>query len=169
MKIPTPSHLVTNFAYRLKPHHTRNQYLKARLDTCADVNIMPASVHKLVFNDPELKKLPPSTLEIGTYTTDIVKIVGSCVFYLVHPDTKKLHEVTIFVATQDGSVLLSFTTTLVLGLIQPRTRLDYLLPRASLITSSSDHPKITNSRVSVHSSRQEVSAQSSIQEFTVLN
>ena len=67
-KIPTPSHLITNLAYKLKPHQTRNQYLKARLDTCADVNIMPASVYKLVFNDPELKKLAPSTLEIGTYT-----------------------------------------------------------------------------------------------------
>ena len=106
-KIPTPSHLITNLACRLKPHHTRNQYLRARLDTYADVNIMPASVHKLVFSNPDLKKLAPSTLEIGTYSTDTAKIVGSCVFYLVHPDTKKLHEVTFFAATQDGSVLLS--------------------------------------------------------------
>ena len=52
-QIPTPSHLITNLAYRLKPHHTRNQYLKARLDTCADVNIIPASVYRLVFNDPD--------------------------------------------------------------------------------------------------------------------
>ena len=36
---------------------------------------------------------------------------------------------------------------------KPCTRLDYLPPRASLITSSSDHPKKTKSRVSVHSSR----------------
>ena len=66
--------------------------------TCTDVNIMPASVYKLVFNDPDLKKLAPSTLEIGTYTTDTVKIVGSCLFYLVHQDTKKLPEVTFYVA-----------------------------------------------------------------------
>ena len=89
-KIPTPSHFITNLAYKLKPHQTRNQYLRARLDTCTDVNIMPTSVYKLVFNDPELKKLDPSMLEIGTYTTDTVRIVGSCLFYLVHPDTKKL-------------------------------------------------------------------------------
>ena len=50
---------------------------------------MPASVYKLVFNDPDLKKLALSTLEIGTYTTDTVKIVGFCLFYLVHLDTKK--------------------------------------------------------------------------------
>ena len=104
---------------------------------------MPASVYKLVFNDPELKKLAHSDLEIGTYTTDTVKIVGSCLFYLVHLDTKKLQEVTFYVAQNDSSVLLSFTTTLVLGLIQPHTRLNYLLPTASLITSSLDHSRKT--------------------------
>ena len=55
-KIPTPTHLITNLAYRLKPHHTRNQYLRARLDTCTNVNIMPTSVYNLVFKGPELKK-----------------------------------------------------------------------------------------------------------------
>ena len=45
-KIPTPSYLITNLVYRLKPHQTRNQYLRARLDTCADVKIMPTSVYK---------------------------------------------------------------------------------------------------------------------------
>ena len=130
--VPRPTHLVTNLAYRLKPHHTRNLYLRARLDTCADVSLMPASMYQLVFNDAEMQKLAPSKLQVGTYTTDTVKIVGSCTFYLVHPDTKKLIEVTFYVAINDGSVLLSCKTTLLLGLIQPRPRLDYLLPRASL-------------------------------------
>ena len=40
-------------------------------------------------------------------------------------------------------MLLSCKTTLMLGLIQPRTRLDYLPPRASLITGSADHTKKT--------------------------
>ena len=70
-------------------------------------------------------------MKIGTYTKDAVKIVGSCKFHLVHLDTEKLQEVTFFVVKNDGSVLLSCTTTLVCRLIQPRTRLDYLLPRAS--------------------------------------
>ena len=64
------------------------------------MNIMPASVYKLVFNDPELKKLAPSTSEIGTYTTNTVKVVGSCLFYLVHPDTMKLQEVTFLCCTK---------------------------------------------------------------------
>ena len=158
--IPSPVHLITNLAYRLKPHHTRNVYLRARLDTCADINIMPASVYRLMFKDPELRKLDPSELEIGTYTTDTVKIVGSCRFYLVHPDSKKLLDVIFFVATNDGSMLLSCKTTLVFGLIQPRSRLDYLPPRSSLITSSVDHPKKTKSvKLSVHRFNQEVATQ----------
>ena len=95
-----------------------------------------------------------------------MNIVGSCLFYLVHLDTKKLQEVTFYVAKYDGSVLLSCTTTLVLGLIQPHTNLDYLPPRASLITSSLDHPKKIK-RVSVHISRKEVSTESNSQAVTV--
>ena len=140
-KFTTQYHLITNLAFRLKPHHKSNQYVRARLDTCANVNIMPVSVYKLVFQDPNCKKLAPSKLEIGTYTTNTVKLVGSCTFYLVYPDTKCLQEVTFYVASNNGSVLLSCATTLALGMIQPHTRLDYLPPRASLITSSADHPK----------------------------
>ena len=58
-------------------------------------------------------------------------------------------------ATNNGSVLLSCVTMLALGLIQPHTRLDYLPPRASLITSSADCPKKTKSQVNVHVSRKE--------------
>ena len=137
-KFPTPHHLMTN-AYRLKPHHKRNHYLRARLDICANVNIMPVSVYKLVFQDPDYNKHAPSTLELGTYTTNTVKLVGSCMIYLVHSDTKHLQEVTFYVASNNGSVLLSCVTTLTLGLIQPRNRLGYLPPRASLISSSADN------------------------------
>ena len=61
---------------------------------------MPANVYKLVFTDTDLKKLAPSPLEIDSYTTDTVKSVGSCVFYLVHLNTKKLHEVTFLLLHQ---------------------------------------------------------------------
>ena len=84
--------LVTNLPYRLKQHENRNLYLRARLDTCADVKIMPALVYKLVFLDPNLEKLTHNRLQIGTYTNDTLKIVGTCKLYLVHPDTKKLVE-----------------------------------------------------------------------------
>ena len=154
--------LITNLPYRLKQHENRNLYLRARLDTCADVNIMPASVCKLVFCDANLEKLTPNKLQIGTYTNDTVKIVGTCKLYLIHPDTKKLVETIFCVATNDGSVFLSCKSTLALDLIQPRSRLDYLPPRANLITSTQDHPKKTKQvqvPAQVHSS-QKLSTQS---------
>ena len=123
----------------MKPHHKRNQCLRARLDTCTDVNIMPVSVYKLVFQDPDCKKLAPSKLRIGTYMTNTVKLVGSCVFYFVHPDTKCLQEVTFYVAC-NGSILLSCVTMLALGLIQPYSRLDYLPPRASFMLTIQRRP-----------------------------
>ena len=108
-----------------------------------------------MLQDPDCKRLAPSKLEIGTYTTNTVKLVGSCVFYLIHPDNKCLQEVTFYVASNNGSVLLFCVTTLALGLIQPHTRLDYLPPRASLITISADHPKKNKSQVNMHVSRKE--------------
>ena len=53
------------------------------------------------------------------------------------------------------SVLLSCVTKLRLCLIQPCSRLDYLPSRANLITSSTDHPEKTKSKINVHVSRQE--------------
>ena len=155
-KILTPHHLITNQAYRWKPHHKRNQYLSARLDTCADVNIMPTSVYTLVFQDPNCKKLAPSKEAWNWHIYYQYSKVGWILYvHLVHPDTKCLQEVTFYMASNNGSVLLSCATMLALGLIQPHTRLDYLPHRASLITSSDDHPKKTKFQISVHVSRKE--------------
>ena len=156
-RVPRPTHLITNLAYRLQPHHHRNLYLRARLDTCTNVNLMPASMYQLVFSDQNMKKLTPSKLWVGTYMTYIVRNFGSCTFHLVHPDTKRLLETTFYVVMNDRTVLLSCQTTLLLDLIQPRSRLDYLPPRASLITSSADHPKKT--RTVLHVQKQEMCAQ----------
>ena len=56
---------------------------------------------------------------------------------------------TFHIASNEGSVLLSCNTVLTLGLIQSRPRLDYLPPRASLITSKEDHPTKTKTQVQV--------------------
>ena len=50
-KVPKPVYLMANLVYRLQEHHQRNQYLWARLDTCADVNLMPMAVYCLMFRD----------------------------------------------------------------------------------------------------------------------
>ena len=54
-KLPNMTHLLTNIVYRLKPHHTRNQYLRAWIDTGAEVILMPVSVYRLIYQDHDLK------------------------------------------------------------------------------------------------------------------
>ena len=141
--VPKPIYLMANLAYHLQEHHWRNQYLWARLDTCADVNLMLMAVYCLMFKDPSLKKLTPSNMEIETYTNDIVKIIGMCYFYFIHPENKKLMKVLFFVAKENGSVLLSCRTTMELGLIKPHVHIDYLPPKARLLTSTCDQPSKT--------------------------
>ena len=111
MKMPAPQHLITNLAYKLNAHQ-KTQYLRSRLKTYTDVNIMPVSFYKLVCKDPDCKRLAPSSkLEIGTYTTDKIKVIGSCTLLVVHPDTQCFKEVTFHVTSLQGSVVLSCVTT----------------------------------------------------------
>ena len=161
-KVSRPTHLITNISYCLKQHHTRNQYLRARIDTCMDMNIMPVSVYRLIYCDHDLKKLTPSRLKLGTYMTDTVNFLGTCVIYLVHQDSKEMKEVIFYIASNEGSVLLSCNTSLALDLIHPRPRLDYLSPRVSLITSSADHPRKT--KVQLQIQKQEITAQTTNQQ-----
>ena len=142
-KAPKKTYLIANLPYRLKQYQTHHKYLRLRLDTCADVNIIPRSVYQMMFNDSEVKQLAPNDISLGVYTDRQVHILGKCKFYMLHPDTKKPQAVTFYVASSDGSMLLSCTTLLALDLIQTRPHLDYLPPRAKLITSAADHPDIT--------------------------
>ena len=130
-RVPKKTHLIANLPYRLKQYQTHHRYLWVQLDTCADVNIMPKSVYQMMFNDPEVQQLAPNDISLGVY------------FFMIHPDTKKPHAVTLYVASNEGSVLLSCTTLLALDLIKTRPRLDYLPSRAKLITSAADHPALT--------------------------
>ena len=112
VETPAPQHLITNLAYKLKPHK-KTQYLRARLETCSDVNIMPVSVYHLIFKDADCMKLAPSNkLKIGTYTAGKIKVIGSCTLLVVHPGTQCLQEVTFHVTSHEGSVVLSCVTTL---------------------------------------------------------
>ena len=129
-KLPIPQHLITNLAYKLKPHK-KTQYLRVRIDTCADINILPISVYKLIYDDPDCRKLAPSSdeietysNEIGTYTTYKIKIIGSCELLAVHPDTNCLMKISFQVTSHEGNVVWSCATTLELGLIQPHNNLD---------------------------------------------
>ena len=115
---------------------------------------MPASVYKLVCKDPECKKLTPSSkLQIGTYTTDKIKVIGSCTLLVVHPDTQCLKEVTFHVTSPEGSVILSCVTTLELSLIQPHNNLDFIPSSASLILGNADYPRKNRSKKDVQVSK----------------
>ena len=151
---PAPQHLITNLAYKLKPNQKKTQCLSARIDTCTDVNILPVSMYKLLCDDPDCKRLAPSSKEIGTYTTDKINIVWSCGLFVVHPDTRSLKQITFHVTSHDSSVVLSYETRLGLSLIQPSSNLDEIPDSASLIYSNADHPMKSKSTKSVRVSNQ---------------
>ena len=117
-KLLAPQHLVINLAYKLKPHQKRTKYLRARIDTCAEANIIPLSMYKLILRDPDCEQLAPSTkVAIRTYTTDKIDIVGFCSLFVVHPDTSSLKQVTFYVTNLEGSVVLSCKTSLRLNIL----------------------------------------------------
>ena len=137
-----PQHLATNIEYKLKPHRRRTKFLRAKIDTCSNVNLLPISVYKLMYKDPECTKLEPSSkVAVKTYTTERIKIVGSCKMFVVHPDTKGLQEVIFHVTSHEGSVIISCATSIELGLIHPHTKLDEMPEEGSLIYSKADMPK----------------------------
>ena len=40
-------HLVTNLQYKVEPHGKKTKFLRARIDTCSNANMMPASIYKM--------------------------------------------------------------------------------------------------------------------------
>ena len=52
-RLPAPQHLATDLVYKLQPHQKKIKYLRARIDTCTYANILPLSVYKLIFKDPD--------------------------------------------------------------------------------------------------------------------
>ena len=118
-KYPVPKHLFTNLEFKVKPHKNKTKFLWARVDTCADANSMPVSMYKYLFKDPDCAKIASSDLQLGKYTNKKVKIFGSCNLYVIHPDTRCIEEMPFFVASNEGSILISCAISLALGLIKP--------------------------------------------------
>ena len=145
-----PQHLVTNLEYKLKPCKKRTKFLTARIDTCANVNLMPISVYKLLYKDHDCQKLAPSNKsKVNTYCTEKIHIVGSCDLFVLHPDTKWLQEVAFQVTSHEGSVIISCATSLELGLIQPHRNLHVVPEKGSLIYSKADLPVKQKNKKSV--------------------
>ena len=139
-------HRYANIPYRIKPYHKHNKYLRVQLDTCADVNLMPERVYKLVFNDMQTAKLAKNDIDLTLYTRHSVDLIGKCKihpsrFYVISKATKQLIKVEFYVAKEEGSVLLSRETVFQLQLLDVKPRLEYLPTRVMLISSAADHPK----------------------------
>ena len=115
----------------------------ARIDTCANVNVIPVSMHKLLYKDPDCVKIAPcSKSGISTYTTEKTPVLGSCDLFIVHPNTRSLKLVTFQVVNCEGSIIISCATSLELGLIQLHIVLYTRVPDGRrLIFSSANDPK----------------------------
>ena len=84
---------------------------------CADVNLMPESVYKLVFNDPQTTILAKNDIDLTLYTRHSVDLIGKCSFYILSKATKQLIKVEFYVAKEEGSVLLSQETVFQIQLL----------------------------------------------------
>ena len=137
-----PQHLATNLEYRLKPQRRMTKFLRARIDTCSNVNVMPVSVYHLIYKDPDCAKLVPSQKNRNhTYTTEKIPVIGSCELFVIHPDTKCSQEVTFQVVSTEGSVIVSCATSISLNLIQIHSELSSSLPECrKLIYSCANDP-----------------------------
>ena len=89
--------------------------LRMRVDTCTDINIMPLSVYQTVFNDPKKEKLLPTGIQVTTYNDSTLDLIGQCTLYLQHPKNREKVTATFYVTQDEGSVLLSCSTSLKLG------------------------------------------------------
>ena len=90
--------------------------LRMRVDTCADINIMPLSVYQTIFSDPKKEKLLPTGIQVTTYNDSTLDLIGRCTLYLQHPKTREV-TATFYVTQAEGSMLLSCSTSLKLEVI----------------------------------------------------
>ena len=99
--------LYANIPYQLKLYHKHNKYLCIQLHTCANVDLMPESVYKLVFNDLQTAKLSKNEIDLTVYTRHSVDLIGKCTFYMLSKGTKQTIKIKFYIAKEEGSVLLS--------------------------------------------------------------
>ena len=138
----TPQHLVTNQEYVLEPHQKRTKFLRPRIDICTNVNILPISVYRVLYKDPDCDILVPSNKDgISTYTAEKIQVLGSCDLLVVHPETRCLKEVTFQVVNHEGRVIVSCVTSLELGLTKLHSVSNDSIPDCwRLPYNEADHP-----------------------------
>ena len=136
-------HLETNLHYKVKPYGKKTRILRAKVDTCSNTNIMPVSTYKIIYNEPDCIQLQPSEKKgIQTYTKQKIPVIGSCELFVLHSDDQCFHKVKFQVVSIEGSVIISYATSINLNLIQIPKQLNTNIPDgARLIYSSVDAPR----------------------------
>ena len=120
--------------------------LRMRVDTCADINIMPLSMYQTIFSDLKKEKLLSTGIQVTTYNDSTLDLIGRCTLYLQHPKTLDKIMATFYVTQEEGSVLLSCSTSLKLEVIEvPEQKpVPAYMP---IYTSSLDKPSFTEQYV----------------------
>ena len=112
-------HLETNLHYKVKPYGKKTRIPRAKVDTCSNTNIMPVSTYKIIYNEPDCIQLQPSEKKgIQTYTKQKIPVIGSCELFVLHSDDQCFHKVKFQVVSIEGSVIISYATSINLNLIQ---------------------------------------------------
>ena len=105
-----------------------NNYLCTRVDTAADVNLLPATVYTQIYEDPHLEHLGPMDTSLSVYNDSAIQVFGTCTIPLVSPINGHIHETKFYVANHSGSVLFSCEDSLYMELIQPHHALSKHAP-----------------------------------------
>ena len=130
--------LFTHLEYKLKYHRRSTKFPRTRIGTCSNANVMPASIYKKIFKDPDCSKLMQNQSEgIYTYTTEKIPVIGSCELLVLHPDDKCFLKVPFHVVSVEGSVIVSCATSINLNLIQLHNELDTNIPDCTRLYYSS--------------------------------
>ena len=92
--------------------------LRMRVDTCADINIMPLGIYQTIIDDLKKEKLLPTGIQVTTYNDSTLDLIGRCTLYLQHPKACSQVTAIFYVTQEEGSVLLSCSTSLKLKVIE---------------------------------------------------
>ena len=61
--------------------------MRVRIDTGANVNLIPITVYQLSYGDPDCQKLAPiNKSKVKTYNTEKIQTAGSFDLFVLHPD-----------------------------------------------------------------------------------
>ena len=104
--------------YAKTPKEETKDCLRMRVDTCADINIMPLSIYQTIFDDPKKEKLLPTGIQVTTYNDSTLDLIGRCTLYLQHPKNREKVTATFYMTQDEGSILLSCSTSLKLKVIE---------------------------------------------------